>query len=81
MTDFDLAAEWERLTHLGYAPQLIYDDNGNFAVGDEGFGPVRTEDDESFSFNLFGEPDWFKPTPKEAWDNYIERIRELGCDV
>ena len=34
--EFDLAAEWERLTHLGYATPLIYDDNGNFAVADEG---------------------------------------------
>ncbi len=77
---FDLAKEWEELTMRGYAPQLIYDDDGHFAVADEGIGSIRMSSEDSFSMELWGEPEWFKDTPQEAWDDYIMRMRELGND-
>lgn len=78
---FDLAAELERLTHLGYAPQIIYDDDGNFAVSDEGSCTLRMTENDDFHGTICGEAKWFKPTPRQAWENYLERLRELGDEV
>lgn len=81
MTEFNLATELERLAKLGYAPIVIYDDNGNWAISDEGCGFVRTNNDEDFSFTSFGRSEWFKPTVKEAWECYITRLTELGNEI
>lgn len=78
---FDLAAELERVTKAGYAPQVIYDDNGNFAISDEGMYSIRMGEDDDFHGTVCGEASWFKPTPKEAWENYLERCREISDEI
>lgn len=35
---------FEGMTHLGAAPQLVYDDNGLFAVSCDGMSPVFADD-------------------------------------
>lgn len=79
--ELDLAKELIRLTNLGYAPQIINDDRGNFAVGDEGFGRVRTQVNEPYCFNLYAETEWFSNTPEGAWEKYLDRLRKLGNEV
>jgi len=32
----------ESLTHLGHAPNILYDDNGHFGISADGFQPVVT---------------------------------------
>lgn len=78
---FDLADELERLAGEGYAPMVLYDDNGNWCIADEGFGPIRFSDDQDFHFQVSGEAAWFRPTVREAWECYIERLRALGDEI
>lgn len=77
MSDFDLAGELEHLTHLGYAPQVIYDGKGNFAITDAGYGLVRVDCGDTFTFGIYGETSWFKPTLEEALKDFIERLEEF----
>lgn len=74
---FDLAAELDRVTDAGYAPCVIYDDNGNWAISDEGVSSVR-RDGGDFACTMCGEGDWFRPSVQEAWECYLERLRKLG---
>ena len=78
---FDLAAELVRLTNLGYAPSIIYDDEGSFAVSDEGFCSVRMTNEDDFNGSVCGKDAWFEPTPQKAWENYLERLRNMGNEV
>lgn len=79
--EFDLAKELVRVTSLGFSPCIIYDDDGSFAVADEGFTTIRMSDEDDFKADLFGEASWFKPTPREAWESYLSRMRKYGNDV
>ncbi len=74
---FDMAAELERLADLGYAPCVIYEDNGNWAISDEGVYNVRT-DGGDFACSVHGDGDWFRTSPQEAWECYLDRLRKLG---
>lgn len=66
----------ESLTMLGDAPQLIYDDNGHFAVTGSGFAPVpmtdsgKFEEDEQF-MSVVGPEQW-KDTIREALNHYLD---------
>jgi hypothetical protein len=79
--NFDLAGELVRLASLGYAPIILYDDNGNWAVSDEGCSNIRVDDNDDFSITIYGEAAWFRDTPQAAWEYYLVRLRELGNDV
>ena len=66
----------ESLTHLGDAPQVIYDDNGHFAVSGNGYSPVpmtesgKFETDESFT-TVVTSDQWFD-TIREALKHYLK---------
>ncbi len=65
----------DSLTYLGWAPQLIYDDNGEWAVCGEGFIPVRFKNEETpntmFNFFINVPVKSFKPTKREAIRDYL----------
>jgi hypothetical protein len=72
----------EALTSIGDAPSLLYDDNGNFAVGGDGtqnidmFNDSKKDNDEA---NFHGtwwlkNKDW-KHTIREAIEAYLTRDR------
>jgi len=66
----------ESLTMLGDAPQVIYDDNGHFAISGNGMSPVPITDSGKFetteSFTSFVEPeDWFD-TIRESLNHYLK---------
>jgi len=66
----------ESLTHLGQAPQVVYDDNGHFAVSGTGMDPVMMTDsgkyEENVSISAFIEPDMWKDTIREALKHYLK---------
>ena len=61
----------ESLTKLGEAPNILYDDNGNFAVTGTGFQSVSMDEisDVTMSFFVLKEH-WFK-TIREALKYYL----------
>jgi hypothetical protein len=73
----------ETLTHLGCAPNILYDDNGHFAITDEGFQSICSgdePDDVELSFKV--EKKFWKDSIKEALDTYLENFDEkLWLDV
>ena len=75
---FDLASELIRLANKGYAPMVIYDDNGHWAISDECVSTLHMDDSDSFQASVWCDPAWFRDTPQAAWECYLERLRELG---
>jgi hypothetical protein len=62
----------ETLTTLGGSPILIYDDNGNFAITESIFSEVVTEKHtDTYHLNIAVEPNFWKPTIKEAIIYYL----------
>ena len=77
---FDLENELERLSSKGYWPNVINDDNGNWAIAHEGSANNRAFDsDFAVVFSIAATV--FKPTIREAWDHYIQKLRSSGEDV
>lgn len=66
----------ESLTYLGDAPQVIYDDNGHFAISGSGMSPVPMTESGVFedteSFTAFVEPEQWKDTIREALNHYLD---------
>lgn len=66
----------ESYTMLGLAPQLIYDDNGHWAVTDDGYSSVPMTEDGKFdgpeSFVAIAHPEQWKDTIREALYHYID---------
>jgi len=65
----------ESLTMLGDAPQLVYDDNGHFAISGDGLSSVPMTDsgkfEESESFTTIVEPEQWHNTIREALNHYL----------
>ena len=61
----------EELTKLGWSPNLIYDDNGNFAISADGYGPVNEEIGDTVN-TVFAMKDQWKPTIREALNNFLD---------
>jgi len=66
----------ESLTSLGDAPQVVYDDNGHFAVSGSGMAPVPTSESGKFedteSLTTFVEPEQWHNTIREALNHYLK---------
>ena len=66
----------ESLTHLGCAPQVVYDDNGHFAISSSGMSPVPMTDsgkfDETEVFQTIVEPEQWRDTIREALNHYLK---------
>ena len=63
----------EQLTKLGQAPNVLYDDDGRFAVISDGFQTLvlgDEADDVEFQFNV--EAKYFKKTIREALYFYLD---------
>lgn len=62
----------ETLTHLGQAPNVLYDDNGNFAVLSSGYQSVCFGDDPmDAEMTFFVEKKFWFPTMREALNYYL----------
>lgn len=65
----------ESLTMLGDAPQLVYDDNGHWAVSGNGFSSIPISESGKFegqeSMTTIVEPDEWKDTIREAIKEYV----------
>lgn len=68
----------ESLTHLGYAPNVVYDDNGHFAVSGGIFSPIPTTEsgifDDDISIDTFVEPSQWFDNIREALSDYLKSI-------
>lgn len=74
--DLEVDFVLETLSHLGWAPNLVYDDNGNWAISGDGFAPtVMTESgkfEENVSIEVLVEPIEWKPAIREALVEYLK---------
>lgn len=62
----------EQLSNLGQAPNLLYDDNGNWAVTSDGFQSVVMGDEpEDVEMQFMIEAKHWKKTPREALLTYL----------
>jgi len=61
-----------QLSFLGQAPNLVYDDNGHWAVTSDGFQSIPSGDEPAdVELFFFIEAKYWKKTPKEALKHYI----------
>lgn len=62
----------ETLTKFGQAPNLVYDDNGRFAVSSDGFNQVVTDDELiDQPMTIFVEKHMWYKTIREALYHYL----------
>jgi len=63
-------------THLGGAPQLVYDDNGRFAVTSDGYAPLVMDDERiEGSMTAFVEKEMWFSEIRDALKFYLtERL-------
>jgi len=75
----DLSIEFiiEQLTYLGQAPNILYDDNGNFAVTGDGFQSIEhiasKEGTGDVSLSFFIEKENWKDTIRKALYYYLDK--------
>lgn len=77
----DLATGLNAVADMGFWPQVIYDDNGNWAIWDEGSANMRLYDDQDYRCSFLIPSSYFRPSLQEAWMLYVDRLEELGNDV
>lgn len=74
--DFPCDFILETMTRFGYAPSVIYDDNGMWMVTGDGAQPVVAEDDVlegNVNMMFFCERKQWFPTIREALVDYLNR--------
>jgi len=65
----------QSLTSLGYSPNILYDDNGHFAVISDGIQTVSMDDEAvDMDMSFFIEKENWKDTIREALHIYLEDI-------
>ena len=70
--DYEVDFILETLTMFGYAPNVIYDDNGLFAVSSDGYQPVVTGRKKiQGSMTVFVERNQWKKTIRLALKHYL----------
>lgn len=62
----------ESLTYLGHAPNILYDDDGRFAVEVEGFQTVPQDGPSDIEMSFFVEAKKWKSTIREAVKYYLD---------
>lgn len=68
--DFDFIME--QLSHLGWCPNLLYDDNGHWAVSADGYQNVVSGDvPEDIETHFYIEAEDWKNSPKEALYKFL----------
>lgn len=63
----------ETLTHFGWAPQVIYDDNGHFAISTAGYAPVSENLIEG-TFTAFVKKDQWATSIREALAIFLDNL-------
>jgi hypothetical protein len=64
----------ESLTHLGDAPNIIYDDNGLFAVSSDGYQQVITGNEKiGGEITVYVTKDMWKESIREALKFYLQK--------
>jgi len=62
----------ESLSKLGHAPNLLYDDNGNWALTSDGVQTIPIEDDTNdIDLSFWVEKSLWKGSIREAVDHYL----------
>jgi len=71
--DYNLPFEFimEELTKIGWAPCLLYDDNGRWAISGDGYQNVVSGSPKDVTLTSFVEKDMWKDTIREALDYYL----------
>lgn len=69
----------EELTKLGQAPNVIYDDNGHFAITADGYATVSDEPQDAEVYSFVRKSQW-KRTIREALEYYMFN-RDEDLDV
>ena len=63
----------DELSNLGQAPNLLYDDNGHFAITSDGFQNVSSEEEPiDMNMSFFVPKESWKKTIREALDFYLD---------
>ena len=62
---------FEELTKLGHSPNLVYDDNGNFAITGDGYQKLSSTYPEDITILNFVEKNQWKKTVREALSHYL----------
>lgn len=62
----------EELTKLGWAPSLLYDDNGHFSIMSDGVQSVAKIDKEDMELIYFVKKDKWKDSIREALNDYLD---------
>ncbi len=73
--------DWlEEITHQGYAPNLVFDDDGHWAVSFSGYQPAPIGDGEGFDgtvvIGVIIDVDSWKPTIAEAIEYAKKKMEE-----
>jgi hypothetical protein len=64
---------FEELTKIGWAPCLLYDDNGRFAISGDGFQTVPEDSPADISMMCFVEKDYWKDSIREALYYFLDK--------
>lgn len=70
-TDTERLDALEACCNKGGCPSVIYDDNGNWAVAQEGTQNIRMEDSEPLDIQHWVPADAFRPSIREAIDLFM----------
>lgn len=62
----------EELTKLGWAPCLLYDDDGNFAISGDGMEPLNQHTYADTVLTHFIKYNAWQPTIRKALDYYLD---------
>ncbi|MFW6310905.1 MAG: hypothetical protein ACOC1K_01590 [Nanoarchaeota archaeon] len=60
------------LTKLGHSPNIVYDDNGHFAISGDGFNQVNLEKSD-MNLQIFIEKDDWKDNLRDALHHYFTK--------
>lgn len=78
---FDLVKGLNYMADLGFWPQVVYDDNGNWSIQDEGSSNSRIDDEQDLHISILVPAESFRPTIKEAWQEYMRKLEGYGNDL
>ena len=72
----DLVKELTALADKGWAVNLIYDDDGNWAFSSEGAQNCRELPDGELSISHWVKGSAFRPSIEEAWSAFLEENKD-----
>ena len=64
-------------TKIGSAPNLVYDDNGRWAVSEDGMMSISIKPADA-TITVFVRKSWWSKDPYNAIEKYLKRYRRAG---